>query len=160
MTAVNCPEHGNLMRDLARGVLDDERALTAEAVRSECGHCGRWWCEAFACEAYERVDRALAESIADFAPPARRRPGWLAVAAAVVLAIGVGATSMLWRGERTSPGLADGVVSTWDFEAGTVESTHGAATEVGGRGERTGNEFAVFVSGLESGDLSAWSSHS
>jgi hypothetical protein len=160
MTVSNCPEHGDLMRKLARGCIDDERSLRAETVREECADCARWWNEAFSGEAYDVVDGAVAEAISSFFPPARRRYRWLAAAAAVVLAVGIGATSMLRRDAQTSPAYASDVVSTWDFETGTLDGTVAAAGEAPDGSDESNGEAPVFVSDLESGDLSGWSSNS
>jgi hypothetical protein len=156
----NCPEHGDLMRELSRGRFDDERSLTAETVREECADCARWWNEAFGGEAYDAVDGAVAEVISSFVPPARRRYRWLAAAAAVVLAIGIGATSMLWRDAQTAPADASEVVSTWDFEAGALEETAAVAVEVKNGTDEANGKPAVFVGDFESGDLSGWSAGS
>ena len=90
----------------------------------------------------------------------------MAAAAAAVLAIGFGTTTLMWRDGQVLPAGAKGpsapgeLVSAMDFEDPTVEEnmvaddvTPEALGEVDG-------ETAVFVSGLESGDLSGWSSHS
>ena len=160
MTVSNCPEHGALMRELARGCFDDEGWLRAEAVREECVDCARWWNEAFSGDVYDAVDGAVAEVISSFVPPARRRYRWLAAAAAVVLAVGIGATSMLWRDAQTSPAYASDVVSTWDFEAGALDETFAAAGEAPDLNDEPNGESALFVSDLESGDLSGWSTNS
>ena len=156
----NCPEHGDLMRGLALGSLDDERALVAETVREECSDCTRWWNSSFSGEVYDAVDGAVAEGISSFVPPARRRLSWLATAAALLLAVGIGTTSMLWRNAQTTSMPANDVLSTWDFEAGNLIETvppGGAATQ---RNAATDGEAAIFVSDLESGDLSGWSTGS
>ena len=155
MTVSNCHEHGDLMRDLARGRLDDERSLRAETVREECAECARWWNETFSGEAYDAVDGSVTEAISSFVPPARRRYRWLAAAAALVLVVGIGATSMLWRDAQTSPAHASDVVSTWDFEEAGLESI-----AVEGADDLTHTDEVVFENDLESGDLSSWSFHS
>ena len=160
MTVSNCPEHGDLMRDLARGRLDDERSLRAETVREECTECARWWNETFSGEAYDAVDGSVAEAISSFVLPTRRRYWWLAAAAALVLAVGIGSTSILWRDAPTSPSYAGDEVSTWDFEPGTLDKVDAAEGEVAdGRDEPSG-KAAIFASDLESGDLSGWSTNS
>lgn len=160
MTLPNCPDHDDLMRELARGRLDDERSLGAESLREECPHCASWWTGAFGGDAFEVVEAAVADEIASFTPPARRRREWLAVAAAVVFAIGIGGVSVLWRGDQAVPSHADDVVSTMNFETGalaeTVSETDGTVDENG----EAPAEAAVFRGDLESGDLSTWSSHS
>jgi len=160
MTVSNCPEHGDLMRDLARGRLDDERSLRAETVREECAECTRWWNETFSGEAYDVVDGSVTAAISSFAPPARRRYRWLAAAAALVLAASVSVTSLLWRDDQTSPAISSEVVSTWDFEAGSLTATVPATGEATDASDKTDGKAAIFVSDLESGDLSGWSTDS
>jgi hypothetical protein len=159
-TVSNCREHGDLMRELARGCLDDERSLSAETVRDECADCARWWNEAFNGRAYDAVDEAVAQAISSFVSPARRRYGWLAAAAALVLAVGIGATSMLWRSAEISPVTGSEVVSTWDFEAGTLNEAVAATGEVAAGSDEANGNPAVFVGDFESGDLSSWSTNS
>jgi hypothetical protein len=160
MILPNCPNHGDLMRELARGRLDDERSFAAESVREDCPHCASWWAGVFGGDAFDAVETAVADEIASFTPPVRRRREWLAVAATVVLAIGIGGVSVMWRGNQAAPPHVDGIVSTMNFEAGalteTVSEADGAAAENG----EVSTEASVFSSDLESGDLSTWSSHS
>jgi hypothetical protein len=158
MTVSNCPEHGDLMRELARGCFDDERSLSSETVREECADCARWWNKTFSGEAYDEVEGAVTESIANFVPPARRRYRWLAAAAALVLAVGIGATSMLWRDAQTSPVISSDVVSTWNFEPGTLDKAVAAVDDATDARNESNGTSAIFVSDLESGDLSGWSS--
>jgi hypothetical protein len=160
MTLPNCPDHGDLMRELARGRLDDERSLGAESTREECPHCASWWAGAFGGGAFDVVETAVADEIASFTPPARRRREWLAVAATVVFAIGIGGVSVLWRGNQAVPLHADGVVSTMNFETGALAETVLEADETVDENGEAPAEAAVFSSDLESGDLSTWSSHS
>jgi len=152
MTVSNCPEHRDLMRELARGCFDDERSLRAETVREECADCARWWNETLSGEAYDAVDGAVAEAISSFVPPARRRYRWLAAAAALVLAVGVATTSILWRGAQGSNSPPSDQVSGWDFENHTVAAT--VEKDV------SHDEAGVFAGGFESGDLSGWSTGS
>jgi hypothetical protein len=160
MTLSRCPEHGNLMLDLARGRLDDEQSLKAEAVREDCPTCARWWQETFNGDAFDVVDGAVADAISDFDPPARRRYRWLAVAAAAVLAVGVGASSMMWRNAQVSPAYAGDPVSSWDFENGSLDSTVGMIGDEPGDGENGGAETAMFAGDFESGSLAGWSTDS
>lgn len=108
---------------------EDERSLRAETVREECAECTRWWNETFSGEAYDVVDGSVTAAISSFAPPARRRYRWLAAAAALVLAASVSVTSLLWRDDQTSPAISSEVVSTWDFEAGSLTATVPATGE-------------------------------
>jgi hypothetical protein len=148
------------MREFARGCLDDERSLRAETVREECADCARWWNEAFSGEAYDAVDGAVAEAISSFVPPARRRYRWLAAAAALVLAVGIGATSLLWREAQTLPANASDEVSTWDFETGSLTATVPTAGQATDASDVSIGKPAVFAGDFESGDLSSWSTGS
>ncbi len=164
MTARICPEHDDLMREMACGLLDDSRAARAEVLRAECGDCRSWWEETFAGEDFARVDDAVAEAIANFNQPARRRYGWLAAAAALVMAIGIGSTSLLWRETGTemsrtaTPVPAGAVLTVMDFENGSLNGV--AAASIESEAIAADSEEAVFQDKLESGDLSSWSSHS
>jgi len=166
MTVSNCPEHGNLVQELACGRLDDQRAMEAEAVRRDCAVCARWWRDTFSNEPMAELDAAVAEVFQNFVVPKQRRFGWLAAAAAAVLAVGVGTTSLLWHDAENAPsGLASvsttgAVLSTWDFEGGEVDTVVTMAADTPVPGDQAGGEPAVFESGLESGDLSSWTSHS
>ncbi len=101
-----CPHHGDLVLDLARGRLSDADAMAAELERESCPHCAQWWNATFTVDATAEVDVAVAQAFADFSPAAGRRRGWLAAAAAAVLAVGVGTTVMMWSGGETSPVVA------------------------------------------------------
>jgi len=165
MQLSTCPEHGNLVLDLARGRLSDADAAHAETVRGACPHCASWWNTTFADDATAAVDAAVAGAFNDFQPVGGRRYAWLVAAAAAVLAVGVGVTTMLWRGGETSPVVAtqgpaaEAVLSTWDFEGGDIASTIESAAVPTPAKRGQGGE-AVFVNDLESGDLGAWSFHS
>jgi hypothetical protein len=160
MKMPNCPDHGDLMRELALGRLEDERSFAAESILQDCTHCAGWWAGAFGGDAFDAVEAAVADEIASFTPPARRRREWLAVAATVVFAIGIGGVSVLWRGNQAVPSHADGIVSTMNFEAGALTETVSEADETAAENGEASAEAAVFSSDLESGDLSTWSSHS
>lgn len=153
----NCPKHGDLMREFARGCLDDEQSIWAETVREDCPDCARWWNEAFSGQEYDAVDGVVVEVISSFNPRARRHFRWLAAAAALVLAVGIGATSMLWRTTETSPVAASDVVSTLDFELDTLGQAVAAAGEATDGSDEANGKQAVFVGDFESGDLSSWS---
>jgi anti-sigma-K factor RskA len=165
MKAPTCPEHGNLVLDLARGRLNDADAVEADVQREKCQHCAEWWSTTFADFATSQVDAAVKEAFAGFSPAAGRRRVWLAVAAAAVLAVVVGTTTMVWRGSETAPIVAkhstagEAVLSTWDFEDGTLTPTTAAAV-VPTPGSRADAGEAVFVNDLESGDLASWTFHS
>ncbi len=157
MTVPICPDHADLMRELARGHLDDEQSLRAETIREECSECARWWNEAFSGEAYDAVDRAVAEVISGFAPAARRRYRGLAAAAGLVLAAGVGALSLLWRDAETSSVTPGEVVSTWDFETIGPDEVVTIGGEATNGVDNVHSTDAMFSSDFESGDLGGWS---
>ena len=166
MTASNCPEHGNLVLELARGRLDDRRAEEAETVRRDCAVCARWWDDTLGDEVVAGLDSVVAEVFQSFVPPRRRQFGWLAAAAAVVLAVGLGTTALLWHGAEIAPSgpasasTTGAVLSTWDFEDGDLETAAATVADTPTPGDQTRGEAVVFESGLESGSLSSWSSHS
>ncbi len=166
MKVPTCPEHGNLVLDLARGRLNDADAMDADLVRESCPNCAGWWNTTFSDRATTDVDTAVAQAFADFTPVAgRRRHGWLAAAAAAVLVVGIGTTTMLWRGGEVTPlvaeqgAAAEAVLSTFDFEDGAFAPTTEAAV-VDASGDRLETSESVFVSDLENGDLGSWTSHS
>ncbi len=164
MTGSICPEHHNLMLELARGELDDGQAVRAEVFHSECTHCREWWEATFEGEAFSTVDQSVEGAFASFRPPAKRRHGWLAAAAALVLTIGIGSTSLLLREtntefSRAATPVPSGVALTvMDFESGSLEVVAGASNSA----ETVAGDIqeGVFQSDLESGDLASWSSHS
>jgi len=166
MTAPTCPEHGSVMLELARGRLEDRRAMEAEAVRRDCTVCARWWDDTFGDGRTAELDAAVAEAFESFVRPRARRFGWLAAAAAVVLAVALGTTALLWHEADTtlscsnSSSAASEVLSTWDFEDGELEAASVPESEPPTAVDRASGETAVFRSDLESGDLSSWSTHS
>jgi hypothetical protein len=90
----------------------------------------------------------------------------LAAAAAAVLAIGLGTTTLMWRDGEVSPtgarsaSTAGELLSAMDFEDGSTKETIAVADVASVEVGETDSEAAVFTSGLESGDLSGWSSNS
>ena len=119
MISPNCPDHGRLVLDLALGRLDDDAAAEAESISESCPVCRAWWQEQFEGGVAEVVDDAVSAALTDLELPVRRRShGWMAAAAAVVMALGVGA---IWVSQnRTSmdevvaPRTAS--IQTLDFE--------------------------------------------
>ena len=166
MTVSNCPEHGNLVQELACGRLDDRRAMEAEAVRRDCVVCAQFWGATYGDEAVAELDSAVAEVFHSFVPPRQRRFGWLAAAAAAILAVGLGTTTLLWHDAEMAPSgpasasTAGTVLSTWDFEDGDLGAAATMAADTPIPQDQARGEAAVFESGLESGNLSNWSSHS
>lgn len=160
LTEPKCPDHGDQMLELALGGLDDQQALEAERMREECPRCARQWDGLFNGPAYERVDGAVAEAFQRFEPPARRRRAWLAVAAAAVLAVGVGSMSLFWGGGQDVPQQPGDVVAVWDFEDGNLVEGASLDEMTSDHVDEPIDEDSVFASDLESGDLSSWTFHS
>jgi len=116
----NCPDHGRLVLDLALGRLDDDAAAEAESVGESCPVCRAWWQEQLEGGAAQVVDEAVASTFSGLRLPARRRShGWMAAAAAVVMALGVGtiwvSQSRTSMDEVTAPRTA--LIQTLDFES-------------------------------------------
>jgi hypothetical protein len=125
MISPNCPEHDRLVLDLALGRLDDESAAEAEAASETCPVCRTWWQTELGGENTALVDDAVASVFDDLELPDRRRGhGWLALAAAAVMALGA---ATLWlvqspatQGPRAVEPVVDERVATiasMDFEA-------------------------------------------
>jgi hypothetical protein len=166
MTVPNCPDHGELVLELARGRLDDQESVRAEQARVECDHCSLWWSRTFGDDSLSVLDAAVDEVFSSWAPPARRRRAWLAAAAAAVLAIGLGTTMVVWRDGEVSPAGArtasksGDVVSVMDFENGIAERKTTVVDVGGDEPGEADAEAVIFTNDLESGDFSTWSSHS
>ena len=119
MISPHCPDHGRLVLDLALGRLDDDAAAEAESISESCPVCRVWWQEQFEGGVAEVVDDAVAAAFTDLELPVRRRShGWMAAAAAVVMALGVGAIwvsqSATTMDEVLAPRTAS--IQTFDFE--------------------------------------------
>jgi len=115
----NCPDHERLVLDLALGRLDDEAAIEAESISESCPVCRAWWREQFEGGVAEVVDDAVAAAFNNIELPARRRShGWMAAAAAVAMAFGVGtiwvSQSSMTVDEVVAPRTAS--IQTFDFE--------------------------------------------
>lgn len=152
----HCPAHGDLVLDLARGRLGGARERHAEQARRGCPACRGWWATNLS---LPRVDEGVADAVAAFAverrapvAPAARGP-WLRLAAALALLVG---GWLAWTGyqDRTEPAPAQATAAGGAlFESG-VESGDLAAWTV-----RVGvaDGEPLSVAGLETGDLSEWS---
>lgn len=130
MNAPHCPEHHDLIRDLALGRLDDTDARTAEAARTSCATCRDWWEETFTNDAVVAIDRVVGDALTSVAlPPRRRQRPWLAAAAAAFLMVAAGA---LWNLSQAPVTVATadlpeatiaaptGEIATIDFENGAL----------------------------------------
>jgi hypothetical protein len=119
-TRPSCPDHHDLVLDLARGRLADEAAARAEAARRTCPTCAAWWREHLEGEVAAAVDEAVVAALAGLELPARRpRRGWLAAAAALVMALGAGG---LWLAQRPEPVTSGAdrrvaVIEAFNFES-------------------------------------------
>ena len=125
MISPNCPEHARLVLDLALGRLDDGSAAEAEAARETCPVCQTWWRTEFGGEDMAPVDAAVASVFGDLELPDRRRGhGWLALAAAAVMALGAATLWLVQSPATQSPRTLEPVVvermatiGSMDFEA-------------------------------------------
>ncbi|MCD4748588.1 MAG: hypothetical protein K8R59_04365 [Thermoanaerobaculales bacterium] len=168
MKRPNCPQHGDDVLGLARGLLVGADIERVEVILAECPHCADFWAEVFSGEAFDKVDGAVAEVFSDVVLPRRRRRRvWLAAAAAVVVML---AGTSLWRvSEEASSVLENQVVaiSSFDFENGTFEEggdvpdvrTEDPTAAISGRADEDDGS-SVFSSGLEDGELRGWTLHS
>lgn len=119
MISPNCPDHGRLVLDLALGRLDDAAAAEAESISESCPTCRAWWNEQFEGEAADVVDAAVAVALTDLRLPERRRSrGWIAAAAAIVMAFGVGTLWVAQNNTKVDEDVAPQMVAiqTFDFE--------------------------------------------
>jgi hypothetical protein len=120
MNSPNCPEHGRLVLDLAQGRLDDAAAERAELVSESCPVCAAWWREQFEGSDAAVIDRAVAGVIDDLRlPTRRRRRGWMAAAAAIVMSLGVGTIWVSQRGATIDevPPPKTASIQALDFES-------------------------------------------
>jgi len=185
MIAPNCPDHDRLALDLALGRLDDEAAIEAESISESCPVCRAWWHEQFGGEAVEAVDHVVSVTFGDLQLPTRRHHhGWMAVAAALVMAVGGGT---LWVSQHATTthntaAARTASIQTLDFEIPEAVSEFAVIEipdpdpepEVTVRVEEkvvaeivvaeasptkaAGDEASktLFAGGFESGDLGAW----
>jgi hypothetical protein len=148
------------MSELARGLLDDDQGTRAEGLRESCPQCAAAWTSVFDDPVVENLDAAVAEAFGNFAPPARHHR-WLAAAAAAVLAIGIGGTSLMWHRDDVVPAAPSPSASlaAVDFESGELSGLV-VVDHDNLAGETASGSEAVFENDLEDGDLSGWTSHS
>jgi len=125
MISPNCPKHDRLVLDLALGRLDDDAAADAEVVSETCPVCQAWWQVQFEGKDAAAVDGAVASVLENLDLPERRRGhGWLALAAAMVMALGATTLWLVQSPGTQGPGLANSVtvervavIQSMDFES-------------------------------------------
>lgn len=154
-----CREHGDLMLELAQGLLDDDDAAIAERLRQECDGCHAWWNQTFSDEALATIDSAVANAFDHFEGRRRMEPiHWLA-AAAVTFVLGASLLSggldeptqtpvQMAEQQEIAPALEEAVQPAADDLHDTAyapEATHASST-------------LIFSGGFESNDLSGWTS--
>ncbi len=93
MSRPHCPDHGDLVRELALGLLGDDEATAAEEALRNCAACASWWANQVAPHA-AALEGPVREALSGFRAPRRHSTArwWTAAAAALVLA----ATGALW----------------------------------------------------------------
>jgi hypothetical protein len=102
-----CPDHGDLIVDLARGRLDTDDAHAAELAIASCRSCRAWWHGQIAGRAAAEIDHAVAAAFASFQPTrSRRGRPWLAAAALAVAAVAAGVIRHATRPEPLPPSPA------------------------------------------------------
>lgn len=186
MISPNCPEHDRLVLDLALGRLDDGAAAEAEVVSETCPVCRAWWQEQFEGEVAAAVDGAVASVFENLDLPERRRShGWLALAAAMIMALGAATLWLVQNPGTAGPGLPNSVgvervaviqsmdfesmhavvpqpeassVAAADFEEVDLDSVEGGsiAISVLEDGPMVVNSGTLFDGRFESGSLDDW----
>ncbi len=143
-----CPTHGDLVLDLARGLLDDAAAVDAEGASSRCPTCAAWWASEL--DAEHEVAVGVAAGLAAFRPPRLRlRAAALGLAAVLVVAAGAGVVWHSLAEQGHSVGSARGQrVAT----AGKTSLVKGARTAAA----RDSGSTVLFKDTMESGTLSGW----
>lgn len=150
----NCREHKTLVRDLALGLLDGDRAVEAEAVRTQCPACRAWWQGTFSGRAFENVMEQVGSTLSTTAlPPRRHGRHWQIAAVAAVIALTVGVVSMMPEAPE-APAVAQQdqpAITVLDFEDPAVVA---AGPDV--VAEQAGNSEPLFADGMEDGGLGGW----
>ncbi|MEE4272830.1 MAG: hypothetical protein V2I67_14245 [Thermoanaerobaculales bacterium] len=182
MIAPNCPDHGRLALDLAQGRLDDDAALHADEILAACPVCREWWRTQFEGEASATVDEAVAAVFGDLRLPARRRShGWMAVAAAAVMAIGAATLWLASSPDAAAPAPVEvAAIQSIDFEQPELQLLAIASSDdldlqretprplfvpgpvgtdeprVAEATQAAADEPPLFTGGFESGSLAGW----
>ena len=168
MRLPNCPNHGRQMLDLAQGRLDDRAAAEAEEVRVSCPVCSAWWDSELEGDLAASLDAAVAAGLKEFRPVRRRLSAWMPAAAAALLVVGAVA---IWFGGHdvaiTEPALTALVSESFDNDVngdGVVDTSDlGLTVHIVGNPDPDSRPASdgevIFADGLDSGDLSRWSSN-
>jgi hypothetical protein len=92
MKNVDCPQHGDTVLHLARGLVDPSQGARAEALRTSCDHCSAWWKMELEGESHPEIDSSVEQAIRGFVPPQQRKMAGkdvLVAAACLTLAAGI-----------------------------------------------------------------------
>jgi len=160
-----CPSHGDLVRDLALGRLEDADALRAEQALAACGACSSWSRSL----ADQEVAQGVAAGLAAFRAPAAGSgaPRWAArIAAVLVASVGLGSAWLLYE-QRPGPAatdpaaVADRVGGRPAALAPAGEVILAESLESGGPGAfrvhaAPGPAEVIFAEDLESGSFGSW----
>lgn len=190
MKSVNCPEHGETVLQLARGLVDPGEAARAELIRTDCAHCAVWWTAELDGRRFPGVDASVEQTLRAFVPPQARkrvRRDYLVAAATVALAVGVlifapdtpesrksgevAGRPVASQSGQSAAEIADpNLILAEGFEMTTEAQPLGLTVLVGVEGEgfrddihaiaEERNPDVIFHSGLEVGGLAAWNDHS
>lgn len=188
MKKVGCPQHGEIVLDLARGLISPSRAVHVEQIRVECEQCSAWWAVELDSRNFPKIDASVEETLRAFVPPQRQRrvrKDYLVAAATVALAAGIllfaSDTSVSRRGGEIADQAVVGLSgqSSAVFVEPDLILSEGFETHIEGRGlivqvgleaEGAGDDLhpsteerspdTIFRSGLEVGGLEAWNDHS
>lgn len=165
----DCPDHGQVMLDLALGNLQGCEAERAESLLDECPICRQWWVSALEGDSASDLARVVEQVFASFqAVERRKRVGWMPLAAAALIALAV-ALVLQTRPPSApdDPGTHSdqAVLFVESFEPATVGSTEDNPALVSLQFETTSpapvpEDDSAVIAGenLETGDLAGWSS--
>ena len=171
MPTPHCPEHRSIVLDLLQGRLEGSEAHAAEDLLEGCPACRARHGELLSGAAAEAVERAVGEAFAAFAPPRRRvRPGWLRLAVAAALALGIG-LALRWIAVDSRPDGSAAVrgelIVVLTNEAGSERSGQWSNLQIARMAEGADEPAVaapasrdgglIFSAGSDIDDLSAWS---
>lgn len=158
MISPNCPEHARLVLDLALGRLDDGSAAEAEVARETCPVCRIWWRAELGGEDMAQVDDVVASVFNDLELPDRRRGhGWLALAAAAVMALGATTLWLVQSPTTQSPGSVEPVIVERMAAIGSMDFE--APSAIPAQVVRPSNDFGRMFVAVENGDSQTGNQH-